>query len=191
MHKSTIFIYTIKNDLLFKIKRDKGTIVPLSLFILYPICVGLDIYTTYIGDSDLSTEGNPIIRYFNMQWCSIILCSSLVVFMTIIFTHKAINYFENNREREKNKSKFWIMYLLVVWFYTHFLFELYVPINNYLSYLQISASIHNLFYNTAIKYIYWTNKVGIYIYHISTIVIALILGLLITRYKISRYVVNS
>jgi hypothetical protein len=131
-------------------------------------------------------EGNPIIQSFNMGWNSIIVFSSLVILITILFSYQSTTFFkEYFAGKNKCKLMLGIMYFFVIWFYVHFLFECYVPINNYLSYLQKHSVMNSLLYGVAVEYVYWTNKIGIYFYHISTLIIALFCGLWIALRRVN------
>lgn len=136
-------------------------VVPVFLFFVLAIFIGLDIYLTWIGTPDLKYETNILINTFNLGWFEIVLFSIIYVFILIVFGSKANNYFIQNKKHTKG-LQFGLNSLLVIIFYSQFFSSLFAIFNNYFSYIYLFNSncdalneFANIFVGFYQKIIYW------------------------------------
>jgi hypothetical protein len=87
--------------------KQEPQIIPLLCLILFPVFLGLDLFTTHLASPDLRKEANPIIRYFDWGWKEVLLFVFLyiivVIFLAVLsnkrynkILHKKIILSKNN-----------------------------------------------------------------------------------------------
>jgi hypothetical protein len=169
--------------------KKKQQIVPWYCLVLYPILVGLDLFTTYLVTPDLSHEGNPIFRYFHWGWRGLLTWNFLIVVITlflVVLSGKITIKYINTQKRIKSTDKIllYISYLLFFCFYTHFVGEIYAVSSNYLFYFGLQSKLDNVLYNIAVDYGHFVFQKGATIYLATLYLITSLLGILITAYRV-------
>lgn len=170
-------------------------LAPAFFIMLYYLFILLDIYTTYLATPDLRYEGNWMVRSFNMGWSQILIKDFLIVtFMTITLL-LALNYthgfFQSNIRSNtgvliivfKNK-KLLISLIILGTFYSHFIYTVFVTVNNYLAYVYLYQT------DTIINSIstFYVNKTMIEhpLFHLYAQLLAPIPGYIVATYKVKK-----
>jgi hypothetical protein len=121
---------------------------PALLIITYYFLIFLDLLTTYLASPNLMLEGNWVIRYFKLGWVDIIILSivsaTIITFGLLLSLNYINSFYEqksdfiNNYHSEIFADRRLVMSLVVlVCFYSHFTYSIFLVINNYLSYLYL------------------------------------------------------
>ncbi len=152
------------------------------LFVLYFLLVTLDLYTTYITSPDLNYEWNPIIRYFNLNWTTIITLTYLLI--SIVF-YLYILSFKNQLFKKTNKLTYIVDFLIIIAFTFHFTYSIFVVINNFLSFYYLNGKNQNLFLLSK-KYVIFYNSLPGFFYFINALFLVMSLFLAKKLIKINH-----
>jgi hypothetical protein len=146
-----------------------------------------DLLLTYIGTPDLKYESNWIIKTLNMSWPEIVCGASLIVLVTIILIFKAENVFvESDCQKQilSNLREF-LLCVVVIFFYSHFIYSIYVVINNCLSAIYLHGKNDFVLKEFALKYVHFYQKNASW-YNIFTHFISFLLGLIVTVLRLYK-----
>ena len=173
---------------------------PPFLIILYIIFVGLDIYTTYLASPhfkgpDLKHEGNIVTQYFQMTWNQVITVSAFGVLLMTIFLSLGLEHIDTHYREIKRKCiqivNFKLYYLkllisvtILILFYSHFIYSIFVTINNYLGYIHV-FKIENSFTKISTWYIN-TVTINQPYFHLYCQFTSFIAAIVVTEFKVKR-----
>jgi hypothetical protein len=139
-------------------RKQKIQLIPSILLACYAILVGLDLLTTFLCSPDLKYEANPIIRYFALNWTSILI-SNFVIIAVLIITAKIsdhyiikIYYHCGLKQGLLKKILFIVTNLFILLFYCQLITELFTLINNYLNYIYLSSKHNHILYHISVNY---------------------------------------
>jgi hypothetical protein len=175
--------------------NSKRQVVSTIYLILYPLLVGMDLLTTYLASPDLKFEANPVIRYFQFGWTDILSWAISITLLSILLVLRSnkyiLKFFENKTQNKPvNKFFFFLSCFIVICFCGIFIIEIFLPINNYFSYLYLFPDPENIFQKIAIHYvnfcIKYNNIFGLFAFAYVCIVFFFLLGALIAIYQINR-----
>jgi hypothetical protein len=138
---------------------------------------------TYLGTPDLKYESNWIINTFSMGWLEIMCSTAVGIAFIIILVIKA-EIFLIEHKSKKSFHKF-LFCLVIIFFYTHFIYSIYVVINNCLSIIYLHAEDDFVIKKLSIKYVHFYNK-DITWYNIFTHSVSFCAGLIVSIFRIER-----
>lgn len=140
---------------------------PALLIFFYFLFVGLDLYTTYLASPDLGYEDNWIIRYFHFSFVQTIILAMVFAILLSLGFIIAMKYLKKTLGIKQGKFSLSVFYTIIrnkwlsfccfvlVCFYSHLCYSVFVSCNNYLHYIYI-LKIDNVFAEISSWYI---NKV--------------------------------
>jgi hypothetical protein len=159
-------------------------VVPLPLLYIYPILVALDVLLTYLSTPDLKYEYNVIIKTLNLSWAEIIFGASITVMCVIMLIVKAETVFATDHQNNSRSNIHKVLFsLVVVFFYSHFLYSIFVIVNNYLSFIYLQGKDDFFLKELAVKYVYFYQPIMSW-YCLSIYFILFFVGLIISTIRI-------
>lgn len=145
---------------------------PIFIIFLYIISVFLDIYTTYLASPLLKYESNYLIVQLNLGWIEIISLSTIgVTTLSTMFIYGRTYISQNN----SFSSQYILSTIGIIGFTYHFVYSMFVFVNNYLSGIYLHKTKHILF-TLSENYIIFKSPIN-YFYdyvHISVLIISII-----------------
>lgn len=159
----------------------------MPLLVVYPLLVIADIGLTYTVSPDLKFESNIIINTLNLNWNSIIVSSTLIVTLVIWFVSKANKYFGqslDSKDATFNGAKS-VNFLVIAFFYIHFLASIFVVINNYLGFVYLYSHENSALKNISISYVHFYQRdIMLFNFFIYTALIAV--GVVVSILRVKR-----
>ena len=112
-------------------------VMPLRIVAFYIVFVALDLITTYLATPNLQFESNSVIKHFNLGWISIVMLAvvgvSLMCLMLLCARLYFVGFFLESQGSlclNTVSFKFILSFLLLVGFYFHFLYSIFLVFNN-------------------------------------------------------------
>ena len=170
----------------------KQPLIPLWYLLFFPIVMGLDLYTTYLGSPDLRHEANPIVRTFHLNWGKIIIYDVILILVILFSILLSANYIIRHQKAKSHhksvgKILFYISCCIIVFFYSVFWGSCFASINNYFSYLYLYTKTNNLFYSIAMNYVDFYKKFSVTANLIAYYLICTFIGISITTCRINQF----
>lgn len=136
---------------------------PALIIFIYFLFVLLDLFTTYLATPDLKYEGNPIVRYFHLNWIQFISYYLFIAIITSIgfligiswinkFYSGSITCGRSLLYDIMHNKKILFSFILFGTFYSHFINIAHIIVNNYLSIIYLHKP-NNVLKNLAFQYI--------------------------------------
>jgi len=163
-------------------------LAPALLIYIYILLGVLDLTTTYLASPDLQYEGNWVVKKFNFNWTDLIIYASINYLITILFFVFSLNYlmdyYQAKNVNYKNlffrKIKFFASIIILGLFYSHFICECHVILNNLLGVIYLKGE-RGVLKDISV---YYMNRQKYFLFYIQYV--TYIPGFIIAYIKLSR-----